>query len=373
MQFAPLATVKHRIKLGVPLPFNIRNNDHTLLLARGKVISSEEQMDALFERGALVDSEELHSFRNELNSARPEDLPGLWSQSMERVGKTLRANVQKDFCDALDAAAKPVLALIEHDPDLAIFQVVRQQAAGKTHYGVQHAIHSAIATYLAGRRLGWTLPRVQTAFKAALTMNISIVEMQARLAMQVSPLTANQRRAIDEHPQRSVEMLREAGISDEEWLTAVGQHHENEDGSGYPGKLCKLQELAALVARTDVFTAKLSPRINRNPVPAHQAARDLFMRDQGHPMTAAIIKEFGVYPPGCFVRLASGEVGIVIKRGAGANTPVVAALTNREGDAMMEPVRRNCATAGHGIVGVVDERTLRVRVSPEKLAALAAH
>nr|WP_316644118.1 HD domain-containing phosphohydrolase [uncultured Roseateles sp.] len=373
MQFAPLASVKHRIKLGAPLPFNIRNNDHTLLLARGKVISSEEQMDALFERGALVDSEEVQSFRSELHHARPEDLPGLWSQSMERVGKTLRAHVQKDFCDALDAAAKPVLALIEHDPDLAIFQVVRQQAAGKTHYGVQHAIHSAIATYLAAQRLEWPQARVLTAFKAALTMNISIIEMQARLAMQVSPLTSNQRKAIDEHPQRSVEMLREAGIADEEWLTAVGQHHECEDGSGYPSKICKLNDLAALVARTDVFTAKLSPRVNRNPLPAHQAARDLFMRDQGHPMTAAIIKEFGVYPPGCFVKLGCGEVGIVIKRGAGANTPIVAALTNRDGDAMMEPVRRNCATAGHGIVSVVDERTLRVRVSPEKLASMAAH
>lgn len=373
MQYAQLTTVKHRIKLGAPLPFNIRNNDKTLLLARGKIISSQEQMDALFDRGALVDYEELSNWRTELQNAKAQDLPELWNKSFDRVGKALKANVHEDFCAALDAASKPVLALIEHDPDLAIFQCVRQQAAGKAQYGVQHAIHTAIATYLAAQRLDWAPNIRQAAFKVALTMNISILEMQSRLAMQVSPLTSGQRKAIDEHPERSVAMLKEAGITDSDWLTAVGQHHENEAGTGYPNRVSNVHEIAALVSRTDVYTAKLSPRINRSAIPAHQAARSMFMRDQGHPMTAAIIKEFGVYPPGCFVALACGEIGIVIKRGIGANTPVVAALTDKDGNALMEPLRRNCANPGFGVTSVVHEQTLKVRICPEKLAALAGH
>ena len=40
------------------------------------------------------------------------------------------------------------------------------------------------------------------------------------------------------------------------------------------------------------------------------------MQDPGHPICAALVKEFGVYPPGCFVTLASGETGVVVKRGA---------------------------------------------------------
>ncbi len=38
MQFSQLATVKHRLSVGKPLPFNVRNADHTLLLARGQVV-----------------------------------------------------------------------------------------------------------------------------------------------------------------------------------------------------------------------------------------------------------------------------------------------------------------------------------------------
>ena len=61
MQFSQLSSVKHRLAVGRPLPFNVRNADHTLLLARGQVVDTFDQMEALFTRGALVDIAELRS------------------------------------------------------------------------------------------------------------------------------------------------------------------------------------------------------------------------------------------------------------------------------------------------------------------------
>lgn len=80
MQFAELATVKHRVRLGVPLPFNVRHADTTLLLARGQQIASQEQLDALFERGALVDMAELRSPQDLIRQVPRDQLPGLWGQ-----------------------------------------------------------------------------------------------------------------------------------------------------------------------------------------------------------------------------------------------------------------------------------------------------
>ncbi|MET0335823.1 MAG: hypothetical protein ABW190_16265, partial [Rhizobacter sp.] len=60
-----------------------------------------------------------------------------------------------------------------------------------------------------------------------------------------------------------------------------------------------------------------------------------------------------------------------IKRGPTANAPVVAALTGRNGDALLEPARRQTDQRGYAVVGVVPESALRVRVSPEKLVVLA--
>lgn len=372
MECSPLTAVKQRIKVGLPLPFNIRNADGTLLLARGQVISTEDQLQTLMERGALVDAEEIRNLRSEVADAPPERLPGIWNESVDRVGRTLKSSIAADFQTSLEETARPILALVDRDPDLAIFQVLRQEVAGKQHYGVSHSVHAAIAGLLVAQRLGWQNDDKMRVFKAALTMNLSMLELQARLATQVTAPTQNQREAINEHPMRSREMLEASGVTDSAWLDAVSQHHEIAGGTGYPNKLQEVSPIADLLRRVDIYTAKLAGRVSRGALPANEAGRSIFLQDQGHPTATAIIKEFGIYPPGSFVKLASGESGVVVKRGANANTPLVAALTNREGIALIEPTRRNTAVREFAIVGIISEKSLKVRVSPEKLVLLSS-
>jgi hypothetical protein len=88
-------------------------------------------------------------------------------------------------------------------------------------------------------------------------------------------------------------------------------------------------------------------------------------------MTAALVKEFGVYPPGCCVRLASGATGIVVARGESVTTPVVACLTGADGVALPQPERRDTAQPQHRVVAVIGERSINVRVTADKLLALA--
>jgi HD-GYP domain-containing protein (c-di-GMP phosphodiesterase class II) len=366
-QFCPLSAVKQRITLGAPLPFNVRDADRTLLLASGQVIDSREQMEALFSRGALVDVEELRHPAAEVTEAPPEALPALWDKSLDRVSRVLKSATPRGFATALDDAARPALALIERDPDLAIFQIVRQQSGRRAQYGVAHSLHTAIASHIAATRLGWDKALAQRLFKAGLTMNLSILELQGRLALQVAPLTPAQREAIHAHPLRSAEMLQQAGITDPEWLEAVAHHHAATGDDGYPEHVGEVGEFAHMLHRADVYTAKLSPRATRDALAANVAARAMVLADQHHPMTAALVKEFGVYPPGCCVRLHSGELGVVIKRGETATTPIAAALTNRHGEPLLEPVRRDTAEPDHAIVAVISEKSLPVRLNPEQL------
>lgn len=372
MSFSPLSTVRQRIQLGAPLPFNIRNADGTLLLARGKVLETVEQLEALEERGALADIEDAASPAAQVRAAPAGRLPALWSACMSRVGRTLGDSMLPDFTQALEQASAPVLALIERDPDLAIFQMVRPDKSEPTGYGVSHSLHSAMACCLVARRLGWNDDDALRAFKAALTMNLAMLDLQAKLAHQLTPVTAAQREVIREHPLRSAQMLRASGIEDETWLAAVVQHHELPDGRGYPQGLAEVGDLARLLRYVDVYTAKLSRRVTREALSADQAARGLFLANQSDPFVSAIVKEFGIYPPGCYVTLASGETGIVIRRGQNANTPLVAALTGRLGDPLLEPVRRDTALREHAITGTLPEKALRVRVSQEKLVRLAS-
>ena len=370
MKFSPLSALKHRVVLGQPLPFNIRNADQTLLLARGQMVDSQEQMNALFERGALVDLAELQTPLNRVLEAPRELLPALWEQCLGQVGQTLRASSQPGFSAALNEVSQPVMSLIERDSDLAIFQVLRQSGNAHTEYGINHSLHAAIAASLVAQRLGWDATSSQTAFKAALTMNLAMLELQGQLATQATAVTPAQRQAITAHPRESVRMLELAGITNTDWLRAVAEHHEVPDGTGYPAALREVSDMASLVRRADMYTAKLSARKGRDAMAADQAGRMMFMQEPGHPMAAALVKEFGVYPPGCFVKLASGETALVIKRGPTVTTPLVAALTSRRGETLNQPEPRDTSQREHAITGIVGEQSMRVRVKEQKLLAM---
>jgi HD-GYP domain-containing protein (c-di-GMP phosphodiesterase class II) len=373
MQLAPLASVKHRVQLGRPLPFNVRDADRTLLLARGWSVESHEQLEALFTRGALVDLAELHQVSDEVVKCPREQLPRLWQRCMVQASQTLlNARPGQSFAGAVEEAAAPLQLLVERDPDLAIFQVLRTGAGVDVAYGAARSLQTAITALLVAQRLAWEPAQCERAFKVALTMNISMLELQGQLARQRSALSAAQRAELASHPMRSVQLLQLAGIEDADWLGAVLRHHEHEDGSGYPSGCSDVGELASLARRADTYTAKLASRSTRAALAADIAGRQMFMQDPGHPMTAALVKEFGIYPPGCMVRLASGELAIVVQRGARITTPVVACLTDAAGRALAQPERRDTARPGNAVAAVVGEGTVRHAPGLDRLAAVLA-
>ena len=372
MPYAELCAVKHRLRVGAPLPFNVRDADRTLLLARGEVVETHEQLEAILRRGALVDITELQTPRDEILKAPRELLPQLWNHALAQLGQTLATATSTHFKSALTQAAAPVQTLVERDPDLAIFQVLRQGANGDTEYGAQRSQQTAITCLLVAQRLGWEPEEAERAFKVALTMNLSMLELQGQLARQASPPSDEQRHALRTHPMRSVRMLELAGVADPQWIKAVLQHHENEDGSGYPSGSTEVSELASLVRRSDNYTSKLASRCTRDAIAADLAGRQMFMQDPGHPMTAALVKEFGIYPPGCHVRLVSGELAIVVARGPTITTPVVACLSNERGAPLSVPLRRDTTDRAHAVAAVVGEGSVRSKVPLDRLLAALA-
>lgn len=371
MTFAALSVVKHRIQLGAPLPFNVRNADRTLLLARGTRLESADQLEALLERGALVDIGEVLTEAEKLKHLPREELPHRWNACLSRVSQALHHAPHPEFGDALEDVAAPVVALVERDPDLAIFNILRNQGNEMIGYGVQRSLNTAITAYLVAQRLGWDSGAMEKVFKIALTSNLSMLELQGQLARQRAPLSPGQYMVLREHPMESCRMLEQSGITDPDWLGAVLRHHEVEDGSGYPAGCTDVGDYASLVRRADVYTAKLASRSFREALAADVAGRQMFMQDPGHPMTAALVKEFGIYPPGCVVRLASGETGIVVERGPSVTQPVVALLTRANGHSLPAPVRCETSDAQRAVVAIVGEGSIAPRLTTEKLLAIS--
>jgi HD-GYP domain-containing protein (c-di-GMP phosphodiesterase class II) len=372
MQFALLSTVKHRAAVGVPLPFNVYNADRTLLLATGKSIDSTDQLLSLMDRGVLIDLDEMLSPMDVARRAPPTMLPAIWAESRERIVSAMREPLSPGFTARLDDAIGPVQALVERDPDLAILQLLRQDSQTRREYGIQHSMRASVIALLIASRLKWSGEQCNLAIKCALTMNLAMHELQGALAASGAEPDAAQRREIITHPTRSRAMLEAAGVTDTAWLRAVEEHHEQPDGRGYPGGRSDVCDVASLVRCADIYTATLGERRGREPLSSDRAIRRIYMSEPDSIFAAALVKELGLYPPGTFVSLTSGEAAIVVRRGPTITTPIVAAMTNRYRQPLPQPVRRDTSQPGQAIAGVIPARDLPVQLKPQSMAAILA-
>lgn len=371
MQLISLDQVFKILKPGVPLPFGVRDVRGQLLLAKGHVVSEQAKLLELLNRGMYVDADEVRHVQAGGRAAASvppqENFSTRWEALQRRLGLLLRGAGEPDFLKRIDEVAAQMAAFAEHDNDQIIFLIVRHDHTRYEQYAESHSLHTAALCHLVSRRLGWPEARRHSLIGAALTMNLSMANLQAKLAGQRTAPTLSQRKEIEAHPLESAARLRAAGLRDAEWLQAVEQHHERPGGSGYPRRQGNPGEASQVVRWCDIFAAKHSPRAGRTPQPPHQAARNLYEESAGHPAAAALIKECGIYPPGTYVKLAGGELAVVTRRGASAKEPVVAAIVNVAGAPLSRPVRRETSASAHAIVGVVPESQVRVRVSAQQL------
>ena len=120
----------------------------------------------------------------------------------------------------------------------------------------------------------------------------------------------------------------------------------------------------------DVYTARLSARANRPAMSAQQAGRELHQMADSSPLAAALIKAFGIFPPGSLVRLASGELGLVVRNGEKAYRPLVATLTNASGEPRLTPLMRDSARDEHAVVALLSAQSMPMRLTDERIASL---
>lgn len=376
----PLGEVHDLIVPGQPLPFKVLDAQGRLLLAAGQKVLDARQLEALLGRGACVEYTEVQAVRQQragagtgmgAPSARKRTLFDVWEQQTWALDSLLRL-VGRDttLASQIEAFADSHVVLVDKHVEAALFQCVRQDDHRFALYGLSHALHTATVAMSCARQLGWSAARIRSLVGAALTMNVSMLELQAHMAEQNEPPSKKQLEQIRSHTTRSAQMLRASGIADAEWLQTVEDHHERAGGAGYPRGLAEVGEMARLLRAADVFMAKISPRALRAPLLPQVAARQLFQDDKGGPIAAALIKSLGVYPPGDFVKLKSGEAGIVVHRTAAGSAPVVAVLADAAGRPVHGAPRRETAKPEFAIVGPLGERRGMPRVLPEQVYGL---
>lgn len=389
------------IPYGQPIPFALRGVGGGLLANKGFVIRSADDLRVLLARGQALyvdtdESEESYrAFLSQIQSlllsnkplnqiatmtlqtttapaaATQDNSPPAWREWQLGLTQLLRTPSVADFAQRFEDLFSALNAYLLKNPDGALLALMQMSAEETRYYSATHAmLSSVICMTVARETLRWPENRVLPLGRAALSMNVGMAQLQDELAQQSTPLTPQQAQQVDQHSDASVSILRAMGITDPLWLDAVRTHHHRA-----PGKLSEktlAQQMARLIQRSDIFGARIAPRINREPMSVTSAMQASYY-DETKSMDeagAALVKALGIYPPGAWVKLASAEIGVVVRRGASAATPRVAVLLNKSGMPTGEPIPRDTAQAAWKIVSPVAHKEVRVRLPLEKLLAL---
>ncbi|MFD7130074.1 HD-GYP domain-containing protein [Streptomyces sp. NPDC059894] len=167
----------------------------------------------------------------------------------------------------------------------------------KDGYTRGHSERVGQASMMIARELGMDEGRVEVLRFAGILHDVGKLGVPTRLLRKDGPLTPEERRVIELHPEYGHEITR--GISFlGEARSAILHHHERVDGSGYPYGLVgsQIPECARVVAVADAFDAMTSTRSYSRARPVAVALEEL-QRCSGSQfdprMVAALVRVIG--------------------------------------------------------------------------------
>ena len=371
------------ILVGKPVPYDCYDGQGNLLLKKGLIVGTQKQVDFLLERGLFgLPGTVPVTAPGAADREKPIDRPltpfellGQYNNRLKQIFSALgadpaaaRMTAGVSFSERLLQLAGDIQKLCQCEPD-AILGAIHLDDSGR--YSVMHPLYRAALCELIAARKAVAEQDRRWLIAAALTCDLSMLKLQDDLFRQEQPLQPTQKQAITAHPLESAKLLASLGVANAGWLTAVIQHHELLNGKGYPrGLLLGDISMAARVLKlADMYTAMITPRYYRKAILSKTAMRDIFLKrgsEIDEELAVYIVKELGVYPPGSFVKLQSGELAIVTHRGVNPKAPVVKAVVGPRGAPFDKPALRNTDVREYEILDVV-ERDMIVKIDLHKL------
>ncbi|GAB6041713.1 HD-GYP domain-containing protein [Endothiovibrio diazotrophicus] len=351
---------RSELQVGKVLPWSVYNQGGELLLREGYRIESQAQITKLIQLGLYRDEQGGKERPKNPVEERPASLfevIGSYKRNLKGLCRELTGEPRGGVEARILKLAQNLQRTCMAHPDGTLAALHLDVA---DDYSCAHPLHAAVISEMLARQKGFGPVERLPIVAAAITHDVGLEHMQGELERQKGPLSDAQWTEVKAHPGRGVEMLRRHGIRNGEWLAAVLHHHERNDGSGYPAALAdeRIPEPARILAIADIYSAMIRPRAYRDPILAKDTLRGIFM-ERGSKvdgeLAAILIKEVGIYPPGSLLRLKSGEVGVVTRRGVDANTPSIHSIIGKHGAPLMKPERRDASE----IVGMIPNHKFR--------------
>jgi hypothetical protein len=146
----------------------------------------------------------------------------------------------------------------------ATMKALCQAVETKDYYTRGHGDRVSYGAEMIGRQIGMGSGRLEAIMFAGMLHDVGKLGVPTQVLQKTGPLTEDEYAAIQLHPMRGLEIVREIGFLNEA-LAGIMHHHERIDGRGYPMGFAghEIPEFARIIAVADAFDSMTSTRSYR--------------------------------------------------------------------------------------------------------------
>ncbi|MCU0608595.1 MAG: HD-GYP domain-containing protein [Chitinispirillaceae bacterium] len=247
----------------------------------------------------------------------------------------------------IEQASEDIVKSLIRNPDALIS--LTHLIKGYDEYTYTHSFSvSALATSLA-QSMGYNQDLLLEVSVGGMLHDIGKMRVPEHILNKPGKLTDEEFAIMKNHPQYGLDIINEKKGISEVSKTVVIQHHERYNGRGYPHGLREdaITEIGLISAVADVYDALTSRRVYREAWTPQRALATIFQGcdlDYSSKIVHLFTRHMGIYPVGSFVRLVSGEMGVVTKADKEKLlAPTVLVLFSASGKRLLMPAEYNLA------------------------------
>jgi HD-GYP domain-containing protein (c-di-GMP phosphodiesterase class II) len=286
---------------------NIYSTQKALLLPASSLINEKAI--------SLLTDHDVHLSNDDLEPAKSE-IEQIVDQSVLEV-KQIFAEIQHSGripFEKIKQTILPTLCNLSKDFGIIGFMLNLQKADDYTYR------HSAGVSMMAAMIGGWmNLPEdeISRLAMAGMLHDLGKLYISPKILQKPGRLDADEYEQIKRHPELGYECLMRQPEVDERVALVALQHHEREDGGGYPYGIrgSQMDLMSKIVAVADVFHAMTSKRFYREELPLCEVLRNMWVHAYGA-MDPHIIhcfmEKLMIYLVGCEVILSNGQIGRIV-------------------------------------------------------------
>ncbi|MBN1628504.1 MAG: diguanylate cyclase [Thermoleophilia bacterium] len=222
----------------------------------------------------------------------PEDARSL-GQLIEIADANLYASKQRGGGTVTGAPAnRPDSPPVDAAGILGIAGRLLNVVGARDHYTRRHSEHVALYALSLGEAVGLSDESLSTLHVAAMLHDVGKIGVAGDLLRKPGPLDEGEEDMVRRHAELSAAVIRDlprlAQVAE-----AVQAHHENHDGSGYPGEISgdDIPVLARILAIADAYSAMTFDRPYRKSLTPGQAREEL-LRSAGTRFDPDLVAKF---------------------------------------------------------------------------------